>query len=278
MRRSLALFVLITAVGCAGALWPAPVLAQRGRPPAAGRAVQRAHPPIRRSAVVFIGGYFYDPYFGPYPWWPRPAVPYGYWPVYDNRAVLRVLATPEHAAVYVDGFYAGIVDDFNNYFQGLPLSPGGHEIVLYLPGFRTIHRRVYLGPGSTLKLHERMQPLGPGEASEPPTLAPPLPPPPDGSYLPPRTPPRAPLPPSAPRHAPPIAALGTVNLRVQPATAEVFIDGERWESSDSGRFEIQLAVGPHRVEVRAPGYRPYSGTITLAEGEPTPLNISLTRE
>ena len=275
MRRALALFILIISV--AGVLWPSPALAQRGRPHASPRAVHR--PPVRRGAVVFIGGYFYDPFFGPYPWWPRPVGPYGYWPVYDNRAILRVMATPDNAAVYVDGFYAGIVDDFNNYFQGLPLSPGGHEIVLYLPGFRTVHRRVYLIPASTLKLHERMEPLPPGDVSEPPTVATPLPPPPDGSYLPPRTPPRTPLPPApAPRNDQPAAATGTLNLRVQPATAEVWIDGECWQSSDGGRFEIQLPIGPHTVEVRAPGYRPYSSTVTFSEGAPVALNISLTRE
>jgi hypothetical protein len=32
-----------------------------------------------------------------------------------------VLATPKEAAVYVDGFYAGVVDDFDGVFQSLPL-------------------------------------------------------------------------------------------------------------------------------------------------------------
>ena len=37
------------------------------------------------SGHVFIGGYFYDPFFGPYPWWPRTAYPYWYFPVYGQR-------------------------------------------------------------------------------------------------------------------------------------------------------------------------------------------------
>jgi hypothetical protein len=64
---------------------------------------------------VFIGGYFYDPFYGPYPWWPRTAYPYWYFPVYDKRAEVRLRVEPEEAedaAVYVDGFYAGVVDDF----------------------------------------------------------------------------------------------------------------------------------------------------------------------
>ncbi|HEX7798096.1 MAG TPA: hypothetical protein VF456_27220, partial [Vicinamibacterales bacterium] len=41
------------------------------------RAVERPPQPVRRpphvvdrTHVVFVGGYFYDPYFGEYPWWP----------------------------------------------------------------------------------------------------------------------------------------------------------------------------------------------------------------
>src|SRR5687768_11416346 len=26
-----------------------------------------------RGSYVFVGGYFYDPFYGPYPWWPRSA-------------------------------------------------------------------------------------------------------------------------------------------------------------------------------------------------------------
>ena len=226
---------------------------------------------------MFIGGYFYDPFFGPYPWWPRAAYPYPYYPLYETRAVLRVLATPEHAAVYVDGFYAGVVDDFNGFFQGLPMAPGGHEIVLYLDGYRTIHRRVYLAPGSTLKLREVMERSSAGEPSEPPTVAPPLPPPPDGTFIPPRTASRTPPAAREPKATPGVAT-GTLALRVQPAKAEVYIDGEPWASSDGGRFVVQLPAGPHRIEVTSPGYRRYSGEIQLRENETAPLNVSLTRE
>jgi hypothetical protein len=81
--------------------------------------------------VVFIGGYFYDPFFGPYPWWPRPWYPHPYSPYYDMRAFLRLDVKPRNASVYVDGYYAGIVDDFDGIMQSLPLPPGGHEITLY---------------------------------------------------------------------------------------------------------------------------------------------------
>lgn len=202
MRRTVALIALGASVIAFGTLGPTTALAQRRHPPAAGAAEPRAEPRaqarppiVHRGAPVFIGGYYYDPFFGPYPWWPRTAYPYSYYPLYDNRATLRVLDAPDEAAVYVDGFYAGVVDDFNGYFQGLPLPPGGHEVVLYLEGYRTIRRYIYFGPGTTFKLHERMERLAPGEVSEPPTIAPPLPRPPVGSYTLPRTAPQTPPPP-----------------------------------------------------------------------------------
>jgi len=68
MRRTIALIALIASVAAVGTLSPSIGLAQRHRPRAAGHAEPR--PPVRRGAVVFIGGYYYDPFFGPYPWWP----------------------------------------------------------------------------------------------------------------------------------------------------------------------------------------------------------------
>jgi hypothetical protein len=146
----------------------------------------RPHP--QRAVVVrghvFIGGYFSDPLCGPYPWWPRTAYPYWYFPVYDNRAAVRLQVQPgeaEDAAVYVDGFYAGIVDDFNGVFQSLPLTPGGHTVILYLDGYRTVRHNFYLSPGSSFTLRATMERLPAGKNSEPPELAA-LPAPPAGSY------------------------------------------------------------------------------------------------
>ena len=134
--------VLVAALLFGGLIAPlmvaSPTFAQgRGgarRPAQAPPVIHRTVPvPTVRGQVVFIGGYFYDPFFGPYPWWPRTAYPYWYFPVYATRAEVRIQLEPEaaeDAAVYVDGFYAGIVDDFNGVFQALPLPPGAHEIAI----------------------------------------------------------------------------------------------------------------------------------------------------
>jgi len=237
-----------------------------------------------RGSYVFVGGYFYDPFYGPYPWWPRSAYGWGYSPVFDYRAEVRIQATPKDAAVYVDGFYAGVVDDFDGNFQRLPLTPGGHKIELFMEGYRTVRKNLYLQPGSTMKMHETLVPLAAGETSEPPEVAPPVPTPPEGTYNEPRG--------RAPREAggpPPVRrgggrvqrddgeGFGTLVLHVQPREAEVSVDGQRWMTSGDGEFEIQLPAGRHRVEVELQGFQRFSSDIDVRDDGATPVNISLTR-
>ena len=250
---------------------------------AQGRGRDRRSPPPHgrtvpgRGHFVFVGGYFYDPFFGPYPWWPPVAYPGRYYPVFDLRASVRIQARPKEAAVYVDGFYAGIVDDFDGVFQELALPPGGHEIALFHPGYRTARQSLYLRPGSRMNLHESLEPLPPGVASEAPPVAPPVPPPPEGTYTSPRLPPPGFPPPVPPVTAtrPQAAGYGSLSLRVQPPDADVFVDGERWVSSDEGQFVLQVSAGTHRVEVAKTGYQRFSTEIVVREGEATPLNVSL---
>ena len=66
---------------------------------------------------------------------------------------------------------------------------------------------------------------------------------------------------------------------MQPASAELFIDGERWDASQGqDRLDVQLAAGVHTVEIRKDGFRSYITDITVRSGETTPLNVSLTRQ
>jgi hypothetical protein len=253
--------------------------------PAAGAAdAQRRgapHPPrppahgVVIRGEVFIGGYFYDPIWGPYPWWPRHVYP-RYFPVYDARAEVRLQVKPRDAAVYVDGFYAGNVDDFDGVFQRLPLPPGGHEFVLYLEGYRTAHYDLYLRPGSEFNLHHTMLRLPPGTASEPPPFAPPIPPPPPGSFHQPLTMPPLAVPP-APQ--PPVVAqasgFGTLDLHVQPPSAQLTIDGQPWLTSDEGHFVVQVPAGSHHVEVSKDGYRRFAIDLSVRDAETAPLNVSL---
>jgi hypothetical protein len=241
-----------------------------------------AHPSHPQRAVVvrghvFIGGYFYDPFYGPYPWWPGTVYPYRYFPIYDNRAEVRLQVQPaeaREAAVYVDGFYAGIVDDFNGVFQSLPLTPGGHTVVLYLAGYRTVRHNFYLSPSASFKLRATMERLPAGVKSEPVELAPDVPAPPAGSYRTPVTPPRTPLPQPAVRSVEAVG-FGTLDLFVQPTSADVTIDGQRWVTSDKGHFMVQVPAGRHRVEISKSGYRTFSTEIEVGDAQTIPLNVSL---
>ena len=70
------------------------------RPPPRALPAHPGHAPPASTVRgrVFIGGYFYDPFFGPYPWWTRRVYPYWYFPMYDTRAYLRLRVEPDEAA------------------------------------------------------------------------------------------------------------------------------------------------------------------------------------
>ncbi|MBI1737065.1 MAG: caspase family protein [Candidatus Rokubacteria bacterium] len=52
---------------------------------------------------------------------------------------------------------------------------------------------------------------------------------------------------------------------IGPPNARVKVDGGREQILDGrGRLEVSVAPGPHRIEVDAPGYKPYAGDVTLA--------------
>src|SRR5437868_7128563 len=103
-----------------------------------------------------------------------PGRPYGYRYAAPDAAV-KFDVKPKEAAVYVDGYYAGLVDDYDGAFQRLRTAPGGHEITVYLEGYRTYTERAYLTPDNTLKIRHRMERLGPGETAQRPPAPPPPP-------------------------------------------------------------------------------------------------------
>jgi hypothetical protein len=214
--------------------------------------------------------------------------PYGGYISVDSS--LRILVQPKNAAVYVDGYFAGLVDEFDGVFQRLHVTPGRHEIVIFLDGYRSLHQQLYLSPNGTTKISGTLERLGPGEPGE---AAPhPLEPPDTGQgagvrgldprWGGPRGPrPRGPVEPedadaSRGRHGP---VRGTLSLRVQPAATDVTIDGQPWAGPDDDtRLLVPLADGRHVVEVRKRGYRGFVTEIDVRNGQTVPLNISLTPE
>ncbi|NOT44715.1 MAG: hypothetical protein HOP14_08950, partial [Acidobacteria bacterium] len=96
--------------------------------------------------------------YGPFGWYP----PYAYWGRWDDSASFRLRVSPRDTEVYVDGYYAGVVDSYDGIFQRLRVNPGAHDVVLYLDGYRSLSRRVYAQPTGSLTLDHVMEPLGPG--------------------------------------------------------------------------------------------------------------------
>ena len=265
---------------------------------------------MHRGGAVVVRPVFVRPYpyfgFGFYdPFWYDPFFdaqwgvygPYGYPPYrynIDPGAAVKLEVKPNKAEVYVDGFYAGIVDDFDGAFQRLRIRPGEHDIELYLDGYRTVHQKVYLTPDNTFKLKYTMEKLGAGEQPEPrpqPPQAPPQAGPPP-TYQPPMYPPQPPRgqgrrapqgqpPPPPPSSGSPMpragnaSAFGTISVRVQPGDADVLVDGEKWRADGQERLVIDLPEGRHTIEIQKSGYRTYVTEIDVRHGETTPVNVSL---
>jgi hypothetical protein len=57
---------------------------------------------------------------------------------FDDAGSLRLLVEPKDAQVYVDGYYAGIVDQFDGHFQHLDLSPRPHHVEIRAPGYQPL--------------------------------------------------------------------------------------------------------------------------------------------
>jgi hypothetical protein len=103
----------------------------------------------------FPFGVYVGPY-GAYWYWKTYPFPWRYvddcW-VYaeevDSGAV-QLKVTPNEAQVFVDGYYAGIVDDFDGIGQALELVAGPHRIEIRLEGYVPATFDVDVPPGQTI--------------------------------------------------------------------------------------------------------------------------------
>ena len=257
---------------------------------------ERRHPRAGTGTGSRYGGGYYPshPIYPGYPgwgwggyhpaywgyWWPYGSYGYGYggggywgspWgagAVYTyaqtDRGTVRVLVDPVETRVYVDGYYAGVADDFDGLFQRLHVAPGRHEISLKLAGYKTHRVRVYLGSGTTLKLDHEMR-EGVGETFE--DLAPDAP----------REARRAGSsgsPPSS--EAVPSTVSGELHLQIEPVDASVYVDGE-FQGTGREATTLSLAPGQHRVEVVRPGYRTAEHEVEVVARGVAELAIELQR-
>jgi hypothetical protein len=108
-------------------------------------------------------GYFY---YSPWAWDPGYYSGYGYGygqPRYSaygyDLGSLKIKVKPRDAEVFVDGYYAGTVDDFDGIFQSLKLAQGGYRIEVRKPGYETLHFDVRVQPDRTITFRGDLKPV-----------------------------------------------------------------------------------------------------------------------
>jgi PEGA domain-containing protein len=233
-------------------------------------------------------GYYYNPYdswYSPYYY----SGYYGYSPYYYGRSrgvygrgyreggSLRIIVDPEKTRVYVDGYYAGIADDFDGILQRLNVPPGRHDITLKLEGYRTQHFKVYVPLDDTIKIHYDMV-RGSGEATSEQFAGVPADyarvedmddadgrrGEDDGRYD------RG----DADRDGRDAGDIGSVRLQVTPRDASVYVDGE-FRGSGRQSTNLRLRPGRHRIEVVRPGFRTVEREVEVRSGRNEDIEFDL---
>lgn len=218
---------------------------------------------------------------------PSPAMAQWGYPAESN---LRINVKPREASVYVDGYFAGKVDDFDGVLQRLHVTPGRHELIVYLDGYRSLKQLLYLSPNATRTITGSLEKLRPGdepEAEPRPTEPERVEAPPDEGYRQaPYPPQRRPGPPRSagqpPRPEPPLPAdaepaqSAALSLRVEPDGVVIRVDGERWEGpSGDERLIVQVHEGHHVIEAERDGYERFTTEVNVRNGETVPITITL---
>jgi hypothetical protein len=289
-KRWLVVVAGIFTVSASMLVLPADASAQRrGVRRPAGRPVvvaPRVHRPIYRP--VYYRPYYYPGWYsgwnnwygiGPYSFYGQPYYPYYH--RYDYTGSARLQVQPREAQVFIDGYFVGEVDDFDGWAQRLNVEPGEHDLEIALDGYRSYREKVLFRPGATVNIKQVLEPLAPGAQPDPrPVPSRPAPAARRGQPGDEQRPTERSGEPG--RAAPPAPSgesreYGAIAVRVQPADAEILVDGERWDSPEAGDVTIQLPDGPHTVEVRKSGYRTYSATVQVRRGETASINVSLSR-
>lgn len=251
----------------------------------------------------YYGGYYSDWWYGPgwYSWGYYPGYSYRYRGAYDDDGALRLQVSPNKARVYVDGYYAGVVDDFDGLFQRLNLPPGRHELSFKLEGYKTHRIRLYVPPDQTLKIrYDLVQ--GEGEDTVDDSLDK------AGAEWADRERER-----SRDRDrdrsyrysyrdrdkererasdrerdddgrdaerddddAPAATGSAVLSLEVQPEQAAVYVDGA-FRGTGKDVDDLNLPPGRHRVEVVAPGFKTFDREVEVKSGDTEELTIELQR-
>jgi hypothetical protein len=115
-----------------------------------------------------LGYFYYDPYswYDSY-YYPSYSHSYpSYGGVYQYRygyptGEIRLQVRPRHAEVYVDGYFAGHVDDFDGFIQSLRIEEGPHTIEIVAPGYEPLVFNVRIIAGRKIDYRADLVPYRP---------------------------------------------------------------------------------------------------------------------
>jgi hypothetical protein len=134
------------------------VYATRGRNVVRGRS-PRYYP--YGAGALGLGYLYYDPYAW-YPYDPYGGYPYGYTTggyQYGLGSLRLDVDGPRDAHVLVDGYYAGVLDDFDGRFQALQLEAGEYSIEIVKPGYETLTFDTWVQAGRKITFRENLRRL-----------------------------------------------------------------------------------------------------------------------
>jgi hypothetical protein len=124
-------------------------------------------PPAYRYTPRFNRPYVYGTlgpgyyYYGSNAWYPRATYFYdrGYFGRGYGNAIgeVRLAVQPRWAEVYVDGFFAGTVDEFDGVFQSLRLESGPYHLEIVAPGFEPLEVDIRVSPGRKITYRAEMR-------------------------------------------------------------------------------------------------------------------------
>ena len=229
-------------------------------------------------------GWYGPSWYGP-GWYP--AASYAAAPL--DVGVVDTDISPEHARVFLDGELIGTADEFDGYPSYLFLKPGQYTLEFKLQGYAPLSLNLEVAEGRFFPLDmklERVQGEKATPGSDRPKAGPAgrvFGPVPSAAAAAPSTGPDLSLRPDVRLNAedaarPAVRGRAALDLRVTPALASVYLDGEFvGTAAELSRLERGLAVAPgtHRIEVLAPAHEPREVSVDVAEGERRQVVVEL---
>ena len=241
MTRSHVLAGAVAITACSNASFPEPAYAQAHRD--ARHVASRGAVVAAYYRPVFYDPFFYDPWF-PYRfgWYPPYAYPpYGYGQFYGRE---RVAAAPGLAA-RGRGVHWRLLRRHRGQLRRALSADASSSLEstrsrCICQAIRTVTQKILLQPGGTFRIRHMMEPLPAGAAPEPRPVPPPV-------RRPRRSRPLGPRTGGTTAGGAGNATFGAIAIRVQPADADVLINGERWEGAAADEaLVVQMAPGVYR--------------------------------